>query len=185
MTVGLVSDDRNHEIDFELSEMRSTSLLPSVIEMVMKRSQVGFDSLSGIVCGIGPGSFTGIRGAVTVARTVGLFIPGVKLFAANSLEAIYHVNQLPVVARSRTQEFFLWDKDGLRLVEALPNHPWVGPMKLEEFSWEKLTPAERRMHVPEPLALCKVGKGPLSWNDVTPLYTRPSYAEENLSRKHS
>jgi len=66
--------------------------LVSVIERVSLDSQVGFDQLGGIAISIGPGSFTGLRIGLSVAKGLA-FSLDLPLAAVPTLEAL--ASQLP------------------------------------------------------------------------------------------
>ena len=69
-------DDRRH----------SVNLLP-VMQEVLERAGVARDELSAVAVGLGPGSFTGIRIGLTVAKTLA-YVLGKPLVGVSSLKAL-------------------------------------------------------------------------------------------------
>lgn len=62
------------------------SLLP-LIEKMLKKAHLSFQELDGIVYGRGPGSFTGLRIAISVAKGIGFGLQ-IPLFPVSTLAAI-------------------------------------------------------------------------------------------------
>ena len=42
-----------------------------IVEQFLKRQNITIDSIDKVICGIGPGSYTGVRMACTVAKMIG------------------------------------------------------------------------------------------------------------------
>ncbi len=66
--------------------LTSTHLIPE-IQRLMAQAQLSFDALDAIVFGAGPGSFTGLRTACSVAQGLG-FGAGVPLLPVDTLMAV-------------------------------------------------------------------------------------------------
>lgn len=64
----------------------SATLLP-MIEKALKEHQTGIQEISAVGVNIGPGSFTGIRTGLTVARLLGQFLP-MTVFGFNHFELL-------------------------------------------------------------------------------------------------
>ena len=67
--------------------------LLTLIDDLMARHQVAMSDLSGICVGVGPGNFTGIRIAVSLARGLALGL-GVPAIGVSGFEAASHAAQL-------------------------------------------------------------------------------------------
>jgi len=88
-TIGLVDDDRLLA-DYAW-EARDNSLQRIVlnIDQVLKRGGVRLEDIDGLAVGIGPGSWTGAKVGVTVAKTLA-YVAGKPICGATSLEALAH-----------------------------------------------------------------------------------------------
>lgn len=56
-----------------------------VLSDMLKKEGIEVKDLSAVVCGIGPGSYTGVRMAVTVAKMICAFMP-IKLYEISTLD---------------------------------------------------------------------------------------------------
>ena len=70
----------------EQERTRAEEMLPKLKSLLEERD-LSFDDIDGIAVGIGPGSFTGIRIGVTIAKTIAQFTDK-KLFGISNLEAL-------------------------------------------------------------------------------------------------
>jgi tRNA threonylcarbamoyl adenosine modification protein YeaZ len=86
-SVALWKDGKIAAAKYETERNRQTSQLVPMIEAVMQESGVGFTDLSHIVTTSGPGSFTGIRIGLSVARGFTLAC-GVPSLAVSTLELL-------------------------------------------------------------------------------------------------
>lgn len=66
---------------------KHSALLPSEITALLARHQVALDSLEAIACGLGPGSFTGLRIGLATAKGLA-YAARVPLVGASSLDAL-------------------------------------------------------------------------------------------------
>lgn len=80
---GLIARDQNEEAD---GAYASSTLLPKLTKM-LERTQNSLQSITGVVVNVGPGSFTGIRTGVSIARLLGQFMP-VTLYGVSAFEAL-------------------------------------------------------------------------------------------------
>jgi len=88
-TIGLIDADRV-VADFAW-DARDSSLQQIIvnIDLVLKRGGLSLEDLDGLAVGIGPGSWTGVRVGVTVAKTLACTL-GKPLCGISSLEALAH-----------------------------------------------------------------------------------------------
>lgn len=98
--VALVNEEEVHEIIVPIGPGRG-EILPELVQEVLRRAKVGWDSVSLIAVDVGPGSFTGLR--------VGLSL----------VKALAQVLDLPLVAVRQTEAV------GLPLAELWPGRVCV------------------------------------------------------------
>ena len=119
LSVGLVKDgtiiDR---ISYQAWQSQS-ELMVKEIDTILKRNAVDAKNLSEVVVTIGPGSYTGIRIALTIAKTLAYSL-NIKIFAISSLIAQKAANlkTISVInARSNRSYVAIYDEVGKVLVE--------------------------------------------------------------------
>lgn len=84
LTVGLVKDDSLLEsISYEAWQTQSEHMIPELVKLLDKY-EVERNQISDVVVAIGPGSYTGVRIAITIAKTIAAVLP-VKVYAISSL----------------------------------------------------------------------------------------------------
>lgn len=84
LTVGLAKDDVLLEsISYEAWQTQSEHMIPELDKLLDKYS-VERNQISDVVVAIGPGSYTGVRIAITIAKTIASVLP-VKVYAISSL----------------------------------------------------------------------------------------------------
>jgi len=71
MYVGYVKDDQLVDFSIRIASRDHAKYLVDRIDQVIKRNKLTIDDIDQIVVGIGPGSYTGIRVAVMVAKMIG------------------------------------------------------------------------------------------------------------------
>ncbi len=72
----------------EMIKGQAERLLPLLQETVSE-ADIGFNDLTAIACGVGPGNFTGVRISVSTARGFALAL-GIPAIGVSSLEALAH-----------------------------------------------------------------------------------------------
>ena len=84
LTVGLAKDDILLEsISYEAWQTQSEHMIPELDKLLDKYS-VDRNQISDVVVAIGPGSYTGVRIAITIAKTIAAVLP-VKVYTISSL----------------------------------------------------------------------------------------------------
>ena len=84
LTVGLAKDDILLEsISYEAWQTQSEHMIPE-LDKLLDKYDVNRNQISDVVVAIGPGSYTGVRIAITIAKTIAAVLP-VKLYAISSL----------------------------------------------------------------------------------------------------
>jgi len=122
LKVSLIKDD-NLIYDKELitNNDHSKYLLPSVDE-AFKNNTIDFKDLNRIIVGIGPGSFTGTRLSITVAKTYAYSF-NIPVYPISSLEImIYNYSDydyyVPVIEDKNNKLYFgIFDKDKKRIYD--------------------------------------------------------------------
>ena len=84
LTVGLAKDDALLEsISYEAWQTQSEHMIPE-LDKLLDKYNVERNQISDVVVAIGPGSYTGVRIAITIAKTIAAVLP-VKVYAISSL----------------------------------------------------------------------------------------------------
>ena len=84
LTVGLAKNDELIEsVSYEAWQAQSEHMVPE-LDTLLKKYQVQRNDIESVVVAIGPGSYTGVRIALTIAKTIAVAL-GCKLYAISSL----------------------------------------------------------------------------------------------------
>ncbi|HOF53638.1 MAG TPA: tRNA (adenosine(37)-N6)-threonylcarbamoyltransferase complex dimerization subunit type 1 TsaB [Bacilli bacterium] len=128
----LLLDSANRDLNVELAKdnqiidrisyqawQRQSELMAVEVDAILKRNNISAKDIGEVVVTIGPGSYTGIRIALTIAKTLA-FALDIKIFAVSSLISQKVPNQptISVInARSNRSYVAIYDADGQILVE--------------------------------------------------------------------
>lgn len=106
-SVALLSDSRLLEKKVQSSYAQSYSLI-GLIEALLKENNITPHDLKGIVTTLGPGSFTGLRNALAVAKAFafGLSCPVMGLTSFEFIYRAYASNSLGIIIDSHRSEPF-------------------------------------------------------------------------------
>ena len=122
LNVSLVKDDNVlYEKQIETQNDHSSYLVPYIDE-AFKNNNMNFKDVDRIIVGIGPGSFTGTRIAITVAKTYG-YTQNIPIFGISSLETMIYENNgydyyVPVIEDKNDKLYFsIFDKDKKRVID--------------------------------------------------------------------
>ncbi len=106
------SEDKNiiaDEIIENHNEKYHSAFLIPVIAQILKSNSISMKDIDVIGTNIGPGSFTGIRACVTVARVIAQQL-NIPLVGVSSLEILSHINDTDelttVVLDARKQQYY-------------------------------------------------------------------------------
>ncbi len=201
-----------HEVRLNAAERTASSLAPAIAELL---AQVGWkpNDLELVAVNIGPGSFTGLRQGVTMAKTLAYAL-GIEVLGIHTLESIgqgapANIDRLSVAIDAQRQQVFagelLRDARGdLRLageVEILDNEAWLRGLPADTYisgpALKKLRgeiPAELRILDEAAWLPTANAVGQLAFRDFTagrredvfallPQYYRLSAAEEHRLAK--
>ena len=84
LSVGLARDNLLLEnISYEAWQQQSEYMIPE-LNKLLKKYEVKNDEISAVMVAKGPGSYTGVRIAITIAKTIAVAL-GCKLYAVSSL----------------------------------------------------------------------------------------------------
>ena len=87
LSVGLAKDGKVvDKISYEAWQ-RQSEMMVNEVDNILKRNNVDKSELDGVVVGAGPGSYTGVRIGVTIAKTVAYALK-IKLYAKSSLSLL-------------------------------------------------------------------------------------------------
>ena len=87
LSVGLAKDGKVFDkISYEAWQ-RQSEMMVTEVDNILKRNNIDKSELDGVVVGIGPGSYTGVRIGVTIAKTIAYALH-IKLYAKSSLSLL-------------------------------------------------------------------------------------------------
>lgn len=87
LAVGLSKDGKVVDSIFYNAWQRQSELMVNEIENIFKRNKIDKKDLDAVVVGIGPGSYTGVRIGVTIAKTIAYALK-IKVYAKSSLSLL-------------------------------------------------------------------------------------------------
>ena len=111
LSVGLAKDGKVvDKISYEAWQ-RQSEMMVTEVDNVLKRNHLDKKDLDGVVVGIGPGSYTGVRIGVTIAKTMAYALH-IKIYAKSSLSLLKH-QEIPTIcvfnARSGRSYFAVYE----------------------------------------------------------------------------
>lgn len=119
LNVGLAKDNQIIDRISYQAWQRQSELMAVEVDAILKRNNISAKDIGEVVVTIGPGSYTGIRIALTIAKTLA-FALDIKIFAVSSLisQKGRHQPTISVInARSNRSYVAIYDGDGQVLVE--------------------------------------------------------------------
>ena len=135
LSVGLVKDGKLFDSVCYEAWQRQSEMMVTEIDNILKRNKLTRNDLDGVVVGIGPGSYTGVRIGVTIGKTIAYALK-IKLYAKSSLSLLKH-QEFPTIcvfnARSGRSYFGVYEGDKTllkdcvieneRVLEYIKEHP--------------------------------------------------------------
>ena len=89
LSVGLAKDGKVlYKICYEAWQ-RQSEMMVTEVDNILKRNNISKSDLDAVVVGAGPGSYTGVRIGVTIAKTIAYSLK-IKLYAKSSLSLLKH-----------------------------------------------------------------------------------------------
>lgn len=87
LSVGLAKDGKVIDRIFYEAWQRQSEMMTNELETILERNNVDKKDIDAVVVGIGPGSYTGVRIAVTIGKTLA-YVLKVKIYAVSSLSLL-------------------------------------------------------------------------------------------------
>ena len=115
-----------------------SSYLVSTIDEAFKSNNIDFKELDEIIVGNGPGSFTGTRISIAVAKTYA-FSFNIPVYMISSLEELIYDNDgydfyVPIIEEKKDNLYFsIFDKDKKRVIDDIYSNIEYMYKKLEEL----------------------------------------------------
>ena len=122
LKVSLLNDDKIIYDKELITKNDHSSYLVTCIEEAFKTNNIDFKDLNRIIVSIGPGSFTGTRISVTVAK-VYAYSFDIETFGISSLEMMIYSNNnydyyVPVIEDKNDKLYYsIFDKDRKRIID--------------------------------------------------------------------
>ena len=117
LTFGLIKDkELLDSISYPCFQRQSEVMIPE-IETIFKRNNFSLKQLNGVVVTIGPGSYTGIRIALTIAKIISTSL-NIPLYPVSSLESYRILNEKCITlinARSNRSYIAIFDNQNIIL----------------------------------------------------------------------
>ena len=135
LSVGLAKDGKVVDKICYEAWQRQSEMMVTEIDNILKRNEIKKSDLDAVVVGVGPGSYTGVRIGVTIAKTIAYALK-IKLYAKSSLSLLKH-REFPTIcvfnARSGRSYFGVYqgnqilEKDVVtendKVLEYIKSHP--------------------------------------------------------------
>ncbi len=133
LNVGLAKDNQIIDRISYQAWQRQSELMAVEVDAILKRNNISAKDIGEVVVTIGPGSYTGIRIALTIAKTLA-FALDIKIYAVSSLisQKAPHQPTISVInARSNRSYVAIYDGDGQVLVieKVWPNDELIAWIK--------------------------------------------------------
>ena len=133
LNVGLAKDNQIIDRISYQAWQRQSELMAVEVDAILKRNNISAKDIGEVVVTIGPGSYTGIRIAFTIAKTLA-FALDIKIYAVSSLisQKAPHQPTISVInARSNRSYVAIYDADGQVLVieKVWPNDELIAWIK--------------------------------------------------------
>jgi len=113
LAVGLSKDGKVVDSIFYDAWQRQSELMVNEIDNILKRNNIDKKQLDAVVVGIGPGSYTGVRIGVTIAKTIAYALK-IKVYAKSSLSLLKYKDEPTIClfnARSNRSYFAVYQGD--------------------------------------------------------------------------
>ena len=87
LSVGLAKNGKVIDKIFYEAWQRQSEMMVTEVDNILKKNKIAKEELDAVVVGIGPGSYTGVRIGVTIAKTIAYALK-IKIFAKSSLSLL-------------------------------------------------------------------------------------------------
>ena len=95
LSVGLSKDGRVVDKICYEAWQRQSEMMVTEVDNILKRNGIDKSQLDGVIAGVGPGSYTGVRIGVTIAKTIAYALK-IKLYGKSSLSLLKH-REIPTI----------------------------------------------------------------------------------------
>lgn len=143
LKVSLIKDDKIiFDKELHTKNDHSSYLVPTIDE-AFKSNNIDFKELDEIIVGNGPGSFTGTRISIAVAKTYA-FSFNIPVYMISSLEELIYDNDgydfyVPIIEEKKDNLYFsIFDKDKKRVIDDTYSSTEYMYKKLEELDGKVL-----------------------------------------------
>ncbi len=127
LTVALAKNGILFDKTYYEAWQRQSEVMVSEIDAILKRNNLVKEDLSAIVVGVGPGSYTGVRIAITIAKIMAYALK-IKLYKVSSL-SLLKAGNLPTIclfnARSGRSYFAVYEGDKAIVNDCILNNDEV------------------------------------------------------------
>ena len=116
LSIGLAKDHKVIDQVVYDAWQKQSEFLVNELDILLKRNNLTRSDIEKVIAAKGPGSYTGVRIALTVAK-VSAFALNVPLYLVSSLEALKDENEPSIClmnARSKRSYFGVYDKENIR-----------------------------------------------------------------------
>ena len=95
LSVGLAKDGKVFDKICYEAWQRQSEMMVTEVDNILSRNNIDKSELDAVVVGIGPGSYTGVRIGVTIAKTIAYALK-IKIYAKSSLSLLKH-QEIPTI----------------------------------------------------------------------------------------
>lgn len=117
LSVGIAKDGKVIDKVYYEAWQRQSEMMVTEVDNILSKNNIAKEELDAVVVGIGPGSYTGVRIGVTIAKTIAYALK-IKIYAKSSLSLLKH-GQNPTIclfnARSGRSYFAVYE--GHKVIE--------------------------------------------------------------------
>lgn len=92
LSVGIAKDGKVIDKVYYEAWQRQSEMMVTEVDNILTRNKITKEELDAVVVGIGPGSYTGVRIGVTIAKTIAYALK-IKIYAKSSLSLLKHVEK--------------------------------------------------------------------------------------------
>ena len=121
LSVGLAKDGEIFSSTSYAAWQRQSELMVAEIDAILKKNDVGRDDLGAVIVGKGPGSYTGVRIAMSVAKVIAVALH-IPLYLASSLEILKNPCKTSIClvnARSKRSYVGVYSSSGALIEDAI------------------------------------------------------------------
>lgn len=117
LSVGIAKDGKVIDKVYYEAWQRQSEMMVTEVDNILTRNKIAKEELDAVVVGIGPGSYTGVRIGVTIAKTIAYALK-IKIYAKSSLSLLKHAEKPTIClfnARSGRSYFAVYE--GHKVIE--------------------------------------------------------------------